>query len=275
MQPAPFPVQRRLSSVASTLMLFALCLTLFSPFGVPQARALTSGQAAILVLGQPTFSSMTIQPNRTRLPSGVAVDSTTGKIFVADGARNRVLRFASAANLSDGTNAEGVFGQADFISNGANRGGTTPNANTLSQPMGIAVDSSGNLWVADYYNNRVLLVKSAGSRTSGDLGNADSVIGQPDFISGASNRSGSSTPVGDTLYSPMDVTVDSSNTLWVADSANNRVLGFAGATGRTGTDLGSADVVLGQPDFASASPNRGGLAGANTLSKPSGVAEDG
>ncbi len=41
MQPTPFPVRRRSFSVASTLMLLALCLTLFSPFGVPLTRAAT------------------------------------------------------------------------------------------------------------------------------------------------------------------------------------------------------------------------------------------
>ena len=52
MHPALLPVQRRVFSGMSALMLFAMCLTLFSPCGVPLARAVVNEQAATLVLGQ-------------------------------------------------------------------------------------------------------------------------------------------------------------------------------------------------------------------------------
>ncbi len=69
---------------------------------------------------------------------GIAVDPTTGKIFVADTNNNRVLRFASADALGNGAAAEIVLGQPDFVSKGF---GTT--ATTMSSPCGAAVDGYG------------------------------------------------------------------------------------------------------------------------------------
>ena len=57
MQPAPLPVQRRVFSGASVLMLLALCLTLFSPFGVPLAHA-----APLVVLSPSNGSNPSTRP---------------------------------------------------------------------------------------------------------------------------------------------------------------------------------------------------------------------
>ncbi|HEX2623398.1 MAG TPA: hypothetical protein VHL11_24725 [Phototrophicaceae bacterium] len=48
-----------------------------------------------------------------------------------------------------------VYGQADFTSNAPNRGGAV-NAGTLNYPLGMALDSSGGLYVADRNNHRIL-----------------------------------------------------------------------------------------------------------------------
>src|SRR5207248_1631441 len=61
--------------------------------------------------------------------------------------------------------------------------------------------------------------------------------------------------------------------VFVADFANNRVLSWPGLTGYVNGQ--QADLVLGQGGFAAALPNRGGLAGPNTLNQPTGVAVDG
>ena len=109
MHPALLPVQRRVFSGMSALMVFAMCLPLFSPCGVPLARAVANGQAATLVLGQPNFTTATAAATATSMntPLGVAVDPTTDKVFVADRSNNRVLRFSGAASLPNGANAHG------------------------------------------------------------------------------------------------------------------------------------------------------------------------
>lgn len=109
--------------------------------GAPAAAALTlvNTQAASLVLGQPDFTSNsfdTTQPGMYK-PSDIAVDPTTGKVFVVDYGNSRVLRFASAA-LSNGSNAEAVLGQPDFTSRT-----TALTQSGMKWPQSAVVDSTG------------------------------------------------------------------------------------------------------------------------------------
>ncbi|HYL60664.1 MAG TPA: hypothetical protein VEU51_17495, partial [Candidatus Acidoferrales bacterium] len=85
-------------------------------------------------------------------PTGVAVDAR-GNLYVADGGNNRVLEFKTP--LSSDTTADKVLGQGgSFTSGNANHGGLS--ASSLSSPFGVTVDGSGNLYVADKANSRVL-----------------------------------------------------------------------------------------------------------------------
>src|SRR5206468_692221 len=127
-----------------------------------------------------------------------------GKVFVADHYNHRILRFASRAALISGVAAEGVLGHSDFTSYAIT---FPPTASTLSAPTGVAVDSAGRLWVADYNNSRVLRFDSAAAKTNGAP--ADGVLGQPAFTSNnpAMTQNGMTLPTG--------VAVDSAGHLWV------------------------------------------------------------
>ncbi len=157
----------------------------------------TTHMPAALVLGQPGFTTNAAATTQSgmRTPYSVAVDPTTGKVFVADQINQRVLRFASLATLSNGLAAEGVLGQPDFVSSIPNRGGA-PAPNSLFSPMGVSVDSQGRLWVADTLNNRVLRFDDAAAKANG--ADADAVLGQPDF-----NSSGAAT-TQNRLSQPID-----------------------------------------------------------------------
>ncbi len=85
------------------------------------------------------------------LPFGVVVDAA-GNVYVADG-NNRVLEYHTP--LTTDTVADVVLGQPNFTSNTANNGGVS--ASSLYGPHGVAVDTAGNVYVADLYNNRVLV----------------------------------------------------------------------------------------------------------------------
>jgi DNA-binding beta-propeller fold protein YncE len=202
-----------------------------------------TAEMATLVLGQPDFTSnaSTLSQSGINTPYDVTVDSTSGKVFVAEQGNNRVVRFASVSALSNGAPAEAVFGQADFISGQPNRGGPVA-ANTMFQPFGVAVDQAGRLWVADVSNNRVLRFDHAASKASG--ADADGVLGQPDFTNNADviTQNGMSGPYG--------VFVEPDGRLWVADYHNNRVLRFEAAASKD--DGANADGVLGQADFTHA-----------------------
>ncbi|MCK7518787.1 MAG: hypothetical protein MZV64_14210 [Ignavibacteriales bacterium] len=149
------------------------------------------------VLGQIDFTSSTSGTTSSKLnaPSGVAVDPTTGKLFVADRYNNRVLRWSSSEKMLNGSPAEGVFGQSDFITSTSGL-----SASKFNDPLRVFVDSSGTLWVSDYLNNRVLKFDNASSRENGS--SADVVLGQPNFTT---NTSGTTS---NKLKGPVGVFVD-------------------------------------------------------------------
>lgn len=205
-----------------------LVLTLVSVV-VTQAYAFTTGQSASLVIGQPDFTSNSIQNTQIGLayPYGTSFDSA-GNLWVVDRGYNRVLMFKPP--FKNGMAASLVIGQADFTHSYV---ATTQTG--LNYPWGLAFDESGNLWVADYRNNRTLMFKPPFATGMA----ASLVIGQPDFISGSSHI----TQAG--LNGTGAVGFDALGDLWVADTGNNRVLMFKPpfATGK------AASFVVGQVDF--------------------------
>ncbi|MGB8215318.1 MAG: hypothetical protein WCE68_17350 [Anaerolineales bacterium] len=122
------------------------------------AASKANGANADGVLGQPDFTSNAFATsiNGFQVPVGVAVDNATGRLFVSDMFNNRILAFDSAAGLADGADASYVLGQPDFVTGTANTGGIS--ATSLWYPSGITYDPAAQvLWVADTYNNRLLL----------------------------------------------------------------------------------------------------------------------
>ena len=140
-------------------------------------------------------------------PCGVAVDSS-GNVYIAD-ENNRVLEYNTP--LTDGGrtprgSANLVFGQGgSFGSTGCNddTSGGAPTANDLCKPWGVAVDASGNLYVADTSNNRVLEYDTPLAPDT----TADVVLGQHDFLHNLPNF-----PDQSSLYLPSAVTIDTSGT---------------------------------------------------------------
>lgn len=175
----------------------------------------TTGQAASLVLGQADFTSGMSHTTATGMsgPAGIAFDSS-GNVWISDLYNNRVLEYLKGSGFTNGESASLVLGQSDFTSSGS---ATT--ATALSEPIGLAFDSSGNLWVGDIGNNRVLEFLKGGGFTTGQA--ASLAICQPDFVTptSATTASGCALPQG--------IIFDASGNLWVADQVNNRVLGFA------------------------------------------------
>src|SRR5208283_2360827 len=84
-------------------------------------------------------------------PFGVALDAL-GNLYVSDSTNNRVLEYNTPLT---NTTANRVFGQGGYFSFATcNIGGVS--ASSLCEPHGVALDASGNLYVADENNDRVL-----------------------------------------------------------------------------------------------------------------------
>jgi sugar lactone lactonase YvrE/uncharacterized protein (DUF2345 family) len=222
-----------------------------SPAGTlkPITAGIVYGQGGSLTTGIENNGG--VSANSLDYLGGVAVDAS-GNLYVADAGNNRVLFYPAGSTIPTR-----VYGQnGSLTSNTPNNGGVS--ANSLWNPVGVAVDSGGNLYVADDYNSRVLFF-AAGSTT------ATRVYGQGgSFTSNAANNGGVS---ANSLWEPFAVALDGSGNLYVADYVNNRVLYYpAGST--------SATRVYGQGgSFTSGAANNGGIS-ANSLDQPTGVALD-
>ncbi|MAS91743.1 MAG: hypothetical protein CMO55_00990 [Verrucomicrobiales bacterium] len=197
----------------------------------------TDGENADGVLGQTDFGEDTagLSQSATGFVIDVAVDAD-GNLFSASTANSRVLMWENAKSLAAGSNATKVFGQEDFTSNE-----DMTDQDGMWAPVGVAVDGEGNLYVTDQGNQRVLRFDNPSAKMNGD--DADAVFGQADFTSGspgsAPNR----------FNYPERGAVDSEGTFWLADSANNRILGFKNAASLSNDP--DPDYVIGQPDFES------------------------
>ena len=165
---------------------------------------------------------------------------------------------ADAASLD--TTADRVFGQPDFTHNAFNNGGVSQTS--LNFPAGLALDAAGDLYVADFANNRVLEYDAPLTHDT----SADRVFGQPDFTHNTPNNGGLS---ASSLSNPYGLALDARGDMYVADDNNNRVLGFDNPL----THDTTADRVFGQPDFTHNTPDNGGVS-ASSLSSPLGVAVD-
>lgn len=230
-------------AVISLLILFLVSGVLITP----HVYAFSNGQAASIVIGQPDFVSQTSagqSPNRTNLfsPAGIAFDAS-GDLWVADSASSRVLEFKTP--LTTDEVASIVIGKPNFtVSSDACSSSTIVNPSCLNVPSAVAFDSSGNLWVSDALNSRVL--EFTAPFTSGE--NSSIVLGRDNFTTG---NSPDATPSANTLSSATGevggLTFDSSGDLWVADSGWNRVLEFKPPF----SNGEAASIVIGQQNFTS------------------------
>jgi sugar lactone lactonase YvrE len=151
------------------------------------------------------------------------VDQRTGDLYVADVFNHRVLRYGDPWNGDQV--ADGVWGQASYSENLCNRGRDEPSADSLcfvhfgtfgmltQNGAGVTLDATGDLWVADGGNNRVLRFPPDG--TSANL-----VLGQPWFTTRTSGNGAAR------LSGPGAVRIDRDGTVFVADTFNNRVLAY-------------------------------------------------
>ncbi len=203
------------------------------------ASSLASGAEATVVLGQSAFdvnSASTAQGGMSG-PTGLAMDSK-GSLYVVDRTNKRILKFLNASSATNGALADGIFGASNFSAVGSG----SPTSGTFF-PFDARVDSSGNLWVSDLNNNRVLMFSSIATQPTDGSAVASKVLGQSSFVSATASAGAAGLSV------PSYLTFDSLGRLYVADTSNNRVLVYENPTSIS--NGGNASFVLGQTNFTS------------------------
>ncbi|MBL7990317.1 MAG: SBBP repeat-containing protein [Candidatus Kapabacteria bacterium] len=170
------------------------------------------------------------------LPSGVAVD-TTGNVYVADSFNYRIRKVTSGGQVTT-LAGSAQYGYADGVGTSAQ----------FYQPIGVAVDGAGNVYVADYGSGRIRKITSTGQVTtlagSGQRGYADGVGTSAQF----------DTPIG--------IAVDGSGNVYVADIGNSRI--------RKITSVGQVTTLAGSGQFGYAD----GAGASAQFYQPNGVAVD-
>ncbi len=248
------------------------------------ALAAPGDMSADAVLGQSAFNTrIPDRPDGVPAANNFALSNAAdvaigpnGRLYVSDPENNRVLSWPSAAGYATGQPADQVFGQPGFTSNAPNNGGVGPSG--LSLPQGVFVDASGNLWVTDAFDHRVL--KFNNPQTDATPTTADLVIGQVDLFHNQENLgqggSGPDVPLPDSLQFPGRVLVIGTD-VWLADSGNSRVLHYTNVV----ADKPFADRVFGQfGNFFKRAKNNDGNgqngfdASADNLLNPIGITVD-
>ena len=192
-------------------------------------------------------------------PTGLAVNSSGTLLYIADSGNN-VVRMVNLTSGTITTVAGNGFGSG--TTGGGYTGDTGPATNAeMWNPSGVALDSSGNLYIADTYNSAIREVNASTQKITTVAG----YNGSPNY----GGDGGLATLAY--LYYPNDVAVDSAGNLYIADSYNCLIREVNAVTGIITTVAGNPQSAgLGVGTF-------GGDNGPATLANlniPDGVAVD-
>ncbi len=153
-------------------------------------------------------------------PQNITIDPA-GNLYIADSGNNAVREVNASTNIittiaGDPTGTPGFSGDGGLAT-----------AALLNAPYSVALDASGNLYIADSGNNRVRKVDTtghistfAGSANSGSLGDGGA-------------------PTSAELYSPLGVACDPAGNVYIADARNYEVRKVNIASGIITTVAGS------------------------------------
>jgi len=172
-------------------------------------------------------------------PAGMAVDST-GNVYVADESNSTLRRVTAAGDVTTLAGTAGLFGNTDG----------TGAAARFNNPIGVAVDGAGNVYVADQSNYTIRKITAAGDVTT--LAGTAGLGGGADGT-GAAAR----------FNNPIGVAIDSAGNVYVADSNNDTL-----------RKITTAGVVTTLAGTAGLSGSGDGMGAAARFKGPAGVAID-
>jgi sugar lactone lactonase YvrE len=160
---------------------------------------------------------------RLNQPNGVVVDSS-GNIYIADTVNHRIRKVTASTGIITTVAGSSTIGNGSGLpGNGAggySGDGGPATAAELDFPEGVAVDGSGNIYIADNGNNRIRKVTASTGIITTVAG-----IGKR----GYSGDGGAATAAR--VYAPFGVALDSSGNIYIAEFGNSRIRKVTVSTG--------------------------------------------
>ena len=150
---------------------------------------------------------------------GVAVDSS-GNIYIGDYINNRVRKISASTGL--------ISTIAGIGSLGYNGDGISATSSGLSHPMGVAVDSAGDVYIVDSAQGRIRMVNASTGLISTIAGTGSNSYNS-DGIAASSAQ----------LNDPTDVKVDSQGNVFISDVGNERIRKITARSGTISTVAGT------------------------------------
>ena len=169
-------------------------------------------------------------------PNGVTVDAA-GDLYIAD-TYNQVIREVTYSNgiinTVAGTGAVTSSNNGVIFGGYSGDGGAATSAD-LNQPTSIAFDQAGDMYIADFGNNRIRIVSASNGTINTYAGNGQAAYAG-DGQSGAANMS---------FNAPSGLAVDPAGNVYIADSQNYRVRKINLVSGKISTIAGNGGEVYG------------------------------
>ena len=204
----------------SGLLLLAFCAA-----GMAQQYSISTVAGATPLLGE----ALTAVSASVGHPARVTADNAGNFYFSS---LNSVFKVSStgALTLIAGTTHAGYSGD----------GGPAVKAQ-LNSPQGLAVDSKGNLYIADSVNNRVRIVSPSGviNTFAGNGQTGDALPAQPTSLPSPIYGDGGP-PAQAYLHLPSGVAVDTSGNVYIADTSHNRICEVYSSLGIINTIAGDS-----------------------------------
>ncbi len=170
-------------------------------------------------------------------PTCVATD-TFGNIYIADSYNNRIRKISAATGI--------ITTVAGSASGGYGGDGGQATSAFLNSPGGIIIDASGNILIADTYNNRIRKVTTATGIITTIAGTGVGAYGGDGGLATAAK-----------LFYPSGISLDVAGNIYIADQSNHRIrkitianniITTVAGTGIAGFSGDGASATLGQLD---------------------------
>lgn len=168
-------------------------------------------------------------------PSGIAVDGS-GNVYFADQGNHRIRKITASTGVITTIAGTGTFGFSGD-------GGAATSA-MINNPVGVAVDGSGNVYFSDQYNQRIRKINAS-------TGNISTIAGTGTYS--YSGDGGAATSA--TFQNPAGIRIDASGNIYIADLFNHVVRKITASTGVISTIAGTGTAGFSGDGAAATSAN--------------------